>query len=266
MKRALLLTLATVAIALPQDKQARGKQIIDATLAALGGERFLRMQDRVETGRAFSFYRERMSGLSRATIYTRYLTRPEPPVAGFIGQRERQSFGKDEASGAVLFTENEGWQITYRGASPVLKDLLERYQISLLRNIFYILRMRLGEKGLLFELDKTDIVDNQPVEILYITDSDNREVTVHIHRSTHLPVRQVYYRRNPISKERMEEVTVFGKYRDVGGGVQWPYSIQRFRDGEKLFELYADSVVINQGLTDTLFSFSTDMKILKPPR
>ncbi|HET9318308.1 MAG TPA: hypothetical protein VFO27_00990, partial [Bryobacteraceae bacterium] len=57
----------------------RGKRLIDAAVAALGGDNFLQMQDRVETGRAYSFYREKLNGLSHARIYTRYLIRPEPP-------------------------------------------------------------------------------------------------------------------------------------------------------------------------------------------
>src|SRR5689334_19293645 len=74
----------------------RGKRVIDESVAALGGNHFLGMQDRVEFGRAYSFYREELSGLSFAKIYTRYLTRPEPPVAGFFGIREREAFGKKE--------------------------------------------------------------------------------------------------------------------------------------------------------------------------
>ena len=42
------------AVASPQE---RGKRAIDETLAALGGDRFLAVQDRTESGRAYSFYR-----------------------------------------------------------------------------------------------------------------------------------------------------------------------------------------------------------------
>ena len=98
-----------------------------------------------------------------------------------------------------------------------------------------------------------------------ITDAANRVVTVYIHQSTRLPVRQVFFRRDPVTKERNEEVTVFSKYRDVGG-VQWPHVIQRERNGEKIFEMYADSVAINQGLTDDLFTLPANMKVLPTAR
>ncbi|MBM3776068.1 MAG: hypothetical protein FJW37_13035 [Acidobacteria bacterium] len=248
-----------------ESSQDRSRRVIDEALTALGGDRFLAMRDRIESGRAYSFFRQELSGLSRAKVYTRYLIRPEPPVAGFLGLRERQAFGKDEDS-AVLFADGQGYEITFRGARPVADAMLERYRESTLRNIFYILRQRLGEPGLIFESRGADVWENQPVEIVEITDAENRSVTVYFHRSTRLPVRQQYYRRDLQSRERAEEVTVFSKYRDVGGGVMWPFTIERRRDGEKIFEIYSESVTINQGLTDELFLLPANMKLLKPAR
>jgi hypothetical protein len=192
----LLLALSGLA-AFAQTSQERGKRAIDETVAALGGDRFLSMHDRVETGRAYSFYREELSGLSLATIYTRYLSRQEAVEPGQVWVRERQSFGKNERSGAVLFADGKGYQITFRGARPVAEETLARYQYSTLHNIFYILRQRLGESGLIIEYQGSDIVDNLPVEIVNITDADNRTVTVYLNRSTHLPVRQLYVWRDP---------------------------------------------------------------------
>jgi hypothetical protein len=262
--RTLLLILALVGTAGAQTQADRGKRIIDEALAALGGEKFLAMQDRVESGRAYSFYREQLSGLSRATISTRYLVRPNPIVPGALLVRERESFGKDERSGAVLFTDGKGYEITFRGARPLPAETVERFKQSTLHNIFYILRQRLPEPGFSFDFQGTEILENQPVEVVQIRDGDNREVTVYFQRSPRLPVRQVFYRRDPQTRERIEEVAIFSKYRDVGGGVQWPYNIQRTRNGEKIFELYSDSVTINQNLADNLFLLPADMKILKP--
>src|SRR5215831_19843921 len=119
----------------------RGRRLVDQAVAALGGANFLQMQDRVESGRAYSFYREQLNGLSVAKIYTRYLIRPEPPEPGFLGVRERQAFGKKEDS-AVLFAEGQGYDVTFRGARPLSDEVRNRYRESTLRNIFYILRQR----------------------------------------------------------------------------------------------------------------------------
>ena len=251
------------AVASPQE---RGKRAIDETLAALGGDRFLAVQDRTESGRAYSFYREQLSGLSLATIYTRYVKRPDPPVPGMLWVRERQSFGKNERNGAVLFADDKGYQITFRGARPVPQQTLDRYQDSTLHNVFYILRQRLGEPGLAFDHRGTDRIDNRPVEVVDISDADNHTVTVYLDHITKLPVRQLYVRRDPKTRERFEEVTLFSKYRDAGGGVQWPLDIQRLRNDEKIFEMYSETVEINQGLSQSLFVLPADMKVLPPAK
>jgi hypothetical protein len=265
MKPIVLAALAA-GIVCAQSAQEKGKRIVDETLAALGGERFLSMRDRIETGRAYSFYNDQLRGLSVAKIYTRYLTRPEPPKPDFLGLRERQAFGKNEDS-AILFTEDgKGWQLTFRGARPVAGALLSRFRDTTQRNFFYILRQRLGEPGLIIESRGSEVWSNMPVEIVDITDADNRVTTVYIHRTTKLPVRQVFFRRDPLTKERNEEVTVFSKYRDVGGGVQWPHVVQRERNGEKIYEMFAESVVVNQDLKDDLFTLPLTMKVLPPAR
>lgn len=264
-RRELMLALAPAPLA-AQSKQERGRKVVEDALRAVGGDRFLAMRDRTETGRVYSFYRAELAGFSQARIYTRYLTRPEPPRLDFFGLRERQSFGKGKEDYAILFTEDAAWQLTYRGARPLAKDSEDRFRDTTRRNFLYILRMRLGEPGTLIEYEGSDVVENQPVDIVTLTDAENFAVKVFVHTSTGLPVRQEYVRRDAKTKERFDEVTRFAKYRDVGGGVQWPYHIQRERNGEKIFEIFSENVEINQGLTDEYFALSTKIKILPPAR
>ncbi len=253
MSRSITLLLVSSVVVLGQTQEQRGKKVIDDALASLGGEKFLKMEDRIESGRAYSFYRDELTGLSVAKIYTRYLTVAQGKSGVDVGLRERQAFGKNEDS-SVLFTENGGWEITWRGAKDLPKDRLDRYRESTLRNILYILRHRLNEPGMIFESRGADVFENQPVEVVEITDSQNRLLTVYFHQSTKLPIRQVYSRRNPETKERDEEVTRFSRYRDIAGGVQWPHQMLRERNGEKIYEIFSESVVINRDLTDNLFS------------
>ena len=240
----------------------RGKQLVDEAVDALGGEKFLTMEDRIESGRAYSFYRDELSELSIAKIYTRYLTVSKGKTGEDIGQREREAFGKNEDS-SVLFTENGAWDISWRGAKDLPKDRYDRYRETTLRNILYLLRQRLREPGLIFESRGADVFENQPVEIVDITDSQNRVVTVYFHQSTKLPVRQSYSWQNPETKQRDEEVTFFARYRDVSG-VQWPHEITRQRNGEKVYQIFSESVAIDKDLTDSVFSLPAPGE-QKPP-
>lgn len=235
----------------------RGRAIVEQSLAALGGPKFMAMENRVEQGRLYSFYREQLNGLATARVYTKY----EQP-AGSIATRERQSFGKKEEDYAYLFTDKEGVQVTFRGVRPLPAGQYEKYVDTTLRNIFYLLRYRLDELGMVFEFKETAVFDNNPVEVVDITDAENRTVTVYFHRTTHLPIRQVFIRRDPLTKERMEEMTVYNKYRDVSG-VMWPWSVVRFRNGSKIFETYSESVTMNGKLEASLFAPPLGAKRLK---
>jgi hypothetical protein len=234
---------------------AKGKRVVDDAIAALGGNNFLQMQDRIETGRAYSFYRDNLSGLSIAKIYTRYITVDPTKSAHDLGVRERQSFGKNEDS-AVVLREDGGANITYRGPKALPMEDFERYRETTLHNIFYILRQRLHEAGMEFEAKGSDVVDRVPVEIVDVIDAQNFVVRVYFHQVTKLPVKQSFSRLDPKTKDRDEEVTRFDRYRD-NHGIQWPQQITRERNGEKIYQIFAETVTFNQDLTDDLFSIAT---------
>ena len=171
-----------------------------------------------------------------------------------LGVRERQSFGKNEDS-AIVLREDGGANITYRGPKPIPVEDFERYRETTLHNIFYILRQRLHEPGMDFEFVGSDVVDRVPVDIVDVIDAGNFTVRVYIHQTTKLPVMQSFSRLDPKTKDRDEEVTRFDRYRD-NQGIQWPQQITRERNGDKIYQIFADSVDFNQDLTDDLFTIN----------
>src|SRR5450631_1320607 len=257
----LFLSLALGAANPAETAHERGKRVVYEALQAVGGKAYLAMEDRVESGRAYSFYRQELQGLSIAKIYTRYVT----PVPGKPCVRERQNFGKDESAG-VLFNQDGAWEFNFHGARLLEPKRAENWRDGTLRNVFYILRQRLDEPGMDFYWRGGDLYENLPVEIVDITDADGLTVTVYFSSSTKLPVRQTLKRRNPEYKDFDTEETLFAKYRDVGGGVMWPYNIRRQRNGEKLYEIYSESVQINRNLRDDLFTLPAKLKILPPAK
>lgn len=253
-------------LAAAETAEQRGRRVVDEAIAALGGDAFLHMQDRVETGRVYSFYNSSVSGASPiAKIYTRYLTPPGAPVPGKMQVEERESFGIDERSGFVLFTAvPEAWEVTFRGARPLTDDQLARYKDTTLHNVFYILRERLKEPEVSFYSTGSDIFENRPVNMVQIACIENVPVTVYFDQTTKLPIRQMYKRRNEEYHDMDTEVTSFARYKATEG-VQWPHDIRRERNGEKIYEMFSDSVEIDKGLRDELFHLPGNVKILPKP-
>src|SRR5580698_10423239 len=262
MKHVVFTLLAAQFFLRAETSEQRGKRVVDECLDALGGDRFLNMQNRVETGRAYSFYRDSLTGLSIARIYTRYDSGVTDTTHN-LAQHERDNYDKKEDYG-TLFTDKEAWDIIFRGARALPDERFARYSDTTLHDVFYILRVRLHEPGWIFESKGVDVIENRGVEIVDLTDADNRPTNVYFDHITKLPVRQVFFRRDAVTKDKNEEVTHFTKYRDAGG-VQWPFAIERDRNGEKVYEIFSTSVEINdKKAADDLFSLPSTLKLLKP--
>jgi len=262
--RALLAAALLACVSLParaqqESRPDRGRRVVHEALAAVGGDAFLALRDRTETGRMYSFDTGsgRLGGGDFVTVYTQYLE----PVPGRFSIRIHQLFGKNQDSGGYLFTPDGAWSITFRGATPLGDAEFATYRDTTLRGIFYILRQRLDEPGLSFYSQGGDIFEHVPVEIVDIADVSGATVTVYFDRNTHLPLRQTFRRRNAQFDDFDVEATSFAKYRDFKG-VKLPLETRRDRNGQKIFEMFVETEEIDKGLRDELFSLPANLKIL----
>ena len=253
-----------------ENNEQKGKRVVDEAVAAMGGPAYLNMQNRVETGRIYSSYNDKVSGMAADALYTNYLPLPNPPEPGFLGVRVRDARGRkpEDVTGkrqddVILYIDGTGYEVTFRGARPLSDIVVAQFKVATLNNVFYILRQRLNEPGIIFESRGADFFENRPMEIVDITDANNDKVTIYFDQLSKLPARQVYYRKDPIDNTKLEEASVYNKYRDVGGGVMWPFAIRRERNGEKIFEAYWESVEINQNFKDSMFTLPQGLRLLK---
>lgn len=261
-----VVTMKSVAVALllagtlyAQTEANKGKQMIDRAVAALGGENFLQMRNVVESGRVFNFFHGQISGLEVARIYLEYLT--DKPGSD-LGVREREVFGKKQDY-SLLFLPDQAWDVTYRGARPIPDENWAQYRRTTENNIFYILRVRHDEPGLQFDYVGTDVWLSTHIEIVDITDAQDRTVRVYLDHNTMLPIRESFTWLDPDTRYRNDEVTDFSKYRDAGGGVMWPYTVHRERNGYKVYENYLEKAEVNGPLPPKIFELPQGAKVLK---
>jgi hypothetical protein len=246
-KWACLVSLILAATSLSgETSQEKGRQLVRRCLDAVGGQKFLDMRDKVAHGRAYQFYESRLSGLAVVTIYTKYDRKPSSPEPGWIGVRERRDYGKN-ADYSFLFTGGKIWDITYRGARPFPETQVREYQERLRRDIFYILKYRVDEPGMIFEW------------------GGNVSLTVYLNKFTHLPMREEYLRRDPRTREVSREVSNYSRYRNISG-VQIACNTQVWRDDEKLAESFIEDLEINKNLDESLFTLKKGLKILPPDK
>ncbi len=81
---------------------------------------------------------------------TRYLNHVQDP-SKTLAVIEREDFGPKLDYG-VLFQQDDAYEITFRGARPLSDERFNRYKLATLSDIFYILRERLNEPGMIFRI------------------------------------------------------------------------------------------------------------------
>jgi hypothetical protein len=254
-----LLIASLSLIANPGSTDDRGKQLVDQAYQALGGEHFLNMHTRVSSGRLYSFFRDQISGAEVAHIYTEY---PVTVEKGSLGVIERQVLGKKQDY-SYLFLGNAGWDITFRGARQVEDETWNRYRRTTENDILYILKVRRDEPGWIFDFVGSQVYLSRHVDIVDLNDPENRTVRVYFDHNTKLPVRQVFSWLDPTTKSRNDEITDYDKYRDIGAGIMWPYTIERTRNGYKAFQMFADSIQANGTVPAKTFDLPAGAKILR---
>ncbi|MDQ2711070.1 MAG: hypothetical protein M3Y24_02350 [Acidobacteriota bacterium] len=238
----------------------RGKQIVDAAVAALGGNTFLQMRSRIASGRVYAFFHDQLSGLDLATIYTEYPDRK--PAANGLAVIEREVLGKKQDY-SFLFLADQGWDVTFRGARPIPDENWQRYVRTTQNDILYLLHSRPNEPGMDFDYVGSQVYVSRHIEVVDITDSASRTVRVYFDHNTKLPMRQTYNWLDEDTKQRNEEVSVFDKYRDIGNGIMWPFSIERERNGYKTYQFFADKVQANQAIPPKIFELPPGARVLK---
>ena len=247
-----------------ETRQEKGKRLIEQALDAVGGDAFLEMRNSVRAGRAYSFYNRQVRGLARITIYDRFEELKPDAGPDWLPLSRREAY-TEKGDYYALFLNGKGYEVTYRGAAPQPEDYMRRYRLASRRDIFYFMRYRLNEPGLYYYYTGTEIIDNTPCDAVDITDAEGEAITLYLRQSDGLPLSQVYLRRDPKTRIPYEERSVFGRYREVGAALL-PWIIRRERDGDKVFELFANSYRVNAALAPNIFSIEKGVKLLPPDR
>jgi hypothetical protein len=242
-----------------QSESGKGKEIVDKAIAALGGDRFLHMHNRVARGRVYAFFHDQLSGLDVTTIYTEYLE-PKPPKG--IALREREVLGKKQDY-SYLFLPDQAFDVTFRGARPIPDERWQRYVRTTENDILYLLKVRRDEPGLLYDYMGSDVYLSTHVEMVDITDAQSRTTHVFFDHNTMLPVHETYSWLDPDTKYHNDEIIDYDKYRDIGDGIMWPYTIERQRNGYKTYQMFARTIEANQTVPPKTFDLPPGARLLK---
>ena len=246
---------------LPEQSAAKGRQLVQQVIAALGGQAYLNVRDTQCDGRdaqfgtagtlmGFTLFRD--SWLLPDKNRVEYFTKGEHTILGFL-------IGADELlithGGAMLtvFSGEKGWTLDKSGVSNEPEDLIKNFNEQIETGMNNMLRKRLNEPGVDVRYAGTDMIDLKEAEWIEFTDSEHREMRLAVDLHTHLPLRWVVVTRDPETRERTEMITSYTSTRRMDG-VKTPLSIELSRNDHKMSQTFLTDCKYNSDLAPQLFT------------
>ena len=226
---------------MPDQSAAKAQEILKQVIAALGGQAYLDVRSSDCTGRLAQFgHSGDLNGYAKFHDYW------------LFPDKNRTEYDK-KGTIVELFNGNQGWTLDKGGVTDEPADAVHDFQEQVKTDMDNVLRFRLQEDGIAFRYGGADLVDLKQADWIEIADREHRTFRMAVDQSTHLPVRWVIVSRNPLTRERSEDNTIYSEFLPIDG-VQTPRKIARWHDGRETFEAYYDTCKYNTGLSADLFS------------
>lgn len=218
----------------------KARQILDEMIRALGGDAYLNVRDMKSEGRTYAFWQGKPSGLG--LVFWRFWEWPDKDRWELTKQRDV----------VELNIGGQGYEITYKGTATQDPKNLEEYLRRREHSMEWVIRKWLGASGTMILYSGTAIVEQTLTDQVTILNSDNDSVMISVDPRTHLPVQKSNSWRDPLDRQKDEEIEIFSNYRLIQG-IQTPMSTVRMQNGEMRNQRFQTSVTYNTGLEPTLF-------------
>jgi outer membrane lipoprotein-sorting protein len=226
---------------MPEERAAKGKQILDQLITALGGPTYLDIRESNCEGRLAQFgHSGELTGYTPFKVYWRY---PD---------KSRTDYSK---KGVIVnvYNGDRGWTLDRGGVTELSNAAVADFQEQARRDINNLLRVRLKEPGMIIRYGGTDVVDLRTVDWVEITDTEQRDFRLAVDRSTHFLVRSVVTLADDTSPDRSVETRIYTNYQ-LMDGVQTPLQITLDRNGRRVNQVFFQSCKYNPGFSEDFFT------------
>jgi len=226
---------------MPEQSAAKGKQILEGAIEALGGAAYLNVHDATCTGRLGTFdHSGELTGFGHFIDYT------IPPF------KERQE-NLPKRNIIEVYNGNKGWELDRGGVSEAPQGDLVDFQEGVKKDLDNILRHRMHEPDMTIRYGGPDIIDGWKADWVELVDGENRTIRIAFSADTHLPIRKTVDTRDARTRMKTQEVEYFSNYHPLQG-IETAFQITRERNNTKIFQAFFDKCDYNTNLADSLFT------------
>ena len=220
--------------------QKKARATLDAMIAALGGDRWLTLNNRMLQGRTSGFYLGKPTGMT-AEFYE---------IQQFPNQT-RTELGKKRDVVQIL-SGNQAWEVTYKGPRELPKDQIQDVLRRRDHSLQVIMRVWLKDPQTVLIYGGQNLVERHLAENVTLINAANDSVTVEIDAETHLPLRRTWQWRDPIYKDKNTDAEEDDDYHLVEG-LPTAYTLTRYHNGDMTNQRFLTHAGYNVALPGDAF-------------
>jgi outer membrane lipoprotein-sorting protein len=246
---------------MPEQSEAKGKQILRELINALGGPGYSEVRESECSGRRALFGHS--GDLTGYIDFNDFRQHPDKARIEYIAKGHNTLLlslvgldGLDFTHGGMvitLYNGDRGWSYDRSGINELPAPAVTDFQEAVKRNVDNLLRFRLNEPGLTIRFGGSDTVDLKQVQWVELNDSEGRKYRLAVDHSTHLLVRFVVSTEDPEIQQVNDDSTIYTNYH-LKDSVWTPMQITREHNGRRTAQFFYDNCRYNPGFPQDLFS------------
>ncbi len=235
--------------------EQRGRQLLDQMVAALGGPAWLNRQTLSTLGHTAAFFRDQPTGANiEFAEYFQFSVAGKPQVERieFITPKGMIMPGK-KRDVVQVWTADQGYELTYKGKSPLPKEQVEDYLRRRAHSIEAVIAVWLKAPGVVVVSEGTTMVQRRAADKVTILSANNDAVTLELDANSHLPLARTFEWRNQQFKDHDEDREEYDNYQTYGG-IPTPLTLSRYRNGDLVNQRFLSKIDYNQTLPPETFN------------
>ena len=235
--------------------EQRGRQLLDQMVTALGGQSWLDRTSMSLLGRNAAFFRGAPTGIT--VDFAEYMqvpntTRPASERIEFISDKSMILPGK-KRDVAQVWTADGGFEITYKGTSPLPREQVEDYLRRRHHSIEEVVYSWLKAAGVVVVFEGSSMVERHQADKVTVLSDNNDAVTIELDANTHLPLARTFEWRNNTFKDHDQDREEYDDYQPMGG-LPTPLTLTRYRNGDMVNQRFFTKVEYNVPLPPDTFN------------
>jgi hypothetical protein len=237
-----LILVSNLALA-SDDPEKKAREVVKASIEAMGGDAYLNVESLASKGRYFWFRKGR-----KAFSYYQDWSVLDPVKSRFQLGKEK----KPEYVSVRNLELGKGWDQEGVEVDEVPEEELDDFRLSVKQDFDYILRKRLNEEGMtLYYYGPDEIDGGGEYEAVEFLDATNISVIVFFDREEHLPAKleTSYTDKMGIKHTREQE---FANWHEIQG-IYMPLRFDTFVDDELSSQRFVEEITLNSTIPAEFF-------------